>query len=215
MVPQLERPSTHPPAPVQVQAEPRPSAPDAARWRQLFAGASAREILGRIVQGDPLGLRAHVAATLEREAWLLDADRVLLRSFARTARAALRYHGHPELEAWLGALVIESATELLEDEREAERNGTTVAPTPGNAFTDLARPLKLEPQRLGRACARFNRLSAAERRAFFDLVLRGRSLDQLARESGESATEIARRARRALELFLSKEGRASAAEERT
>ena len=215
MVPHLERPSPRPTPAPDAQNESRPPQADAARWRQLFAGASAREILGRIVQGDPLGLRTHVARTLEREAWLLDADRVLLRSFARTARAALRYHGHPELEAWLGSIVVESATELLDDEREAERNGTSVPPTPGSAFADLARPLKLEPQRLGRACARFNRLNAPERRAFFELVLRGRSLDLLARESGESATEIARRARRALEVFLSKEGRAAAPEETT
>jgi hypothetical protein len=53
-----------------------------------------------------------------------------------------------------------------------------------------------------RACARFHRLPFPERRAFFDLVLHARPLDALAHASGESATEIARRARRGLEALL-------------
>ena len=52
------------------------------------------------------------------------------------------------------------------------------------------------------ACSAFNRLPSAERRAFFDLVLQAGSLDELAREGEGSATEIARRARRALDVIL-------------
>ncbi len=55
---------------------------------------------------------------------------------------------------------------------------------------------------MSRACARFHRLAFPERRAFFDLVLHARSLDELARAGGESATEIARRARRGLDVLL-------------
>jgi DNA-directed RNA polymerase specialized sigma24 family protein len=52
------------------------------------------------------------------------------------------------------------------------------------------------------ACAAFNHLPFADRSAFTDLVLRGVSLDKVARSAGESATEVARRARRALDAIL-------------
>jgi hypothetical protein len=53
-----------------------------------------------------------------------------------------------------------------------------------------------------KACSSFNVLPLADRSAFFDLVLRNRSLDDLAKELGEGATLIARRARRALDVIL-------------
>jgi hypothetical protein len=83
----------------------------------------------------------------------------------------------------------------------AENEAVTETAVPG-AFLALARPLGLEPAAMGRACAAFNRLPLAERAAFFALVIQARSLDDLARESGEGATDIARRARRALDAIL-------------
>jgi hypothetical protein len=163
-------------------------------WRSLLQGRSPKEILSRIVVGDPLRLRARVGRRLEAQALLFDADRVFLRALALTARAAVRYRGQGEIDEWLVRRVDEALAELLEEGDEAE--------CPSGAFETLARPLGLDPRALGRACARFHRLAFPERRAFFDLVLHARSLDELAGASGESATEIARRARRALETLL-------------
>lgn len=174
-----------------------------ARWQALFAGGSPREILSRIVQGDPLSLREHVARRLRADAYLVDADRVHLRCLARCARRAVRYHGRPELAAWLETIVIESIEELHREDQESALGSSDAEATHGGAFSALARPLGLDPRAMRSACVVFNRMSAPERRAFFDLVIRGRSLDELARESGESATEIARRARRALDALLS------------
>jgi|RhiMethySRZTD1v2_1073278.scaffolds.fasta_scaffold467860_3 hypothetical protein len=169
-------------------------------WSALLQGRSPREILSRIVAGDPLRLRARAGRRLEAQALLFDADRVLLRALALTARAAPRYRGQPEIEEWLGARVDEALAELLEEGDEAPPPAEG-ASAPG-AFQVLATPLGLDPHAMSRACARFHRLPFAERRAFFDLVLHARSLDELARSSGESATEIARRARRGLEALL-------------
>lgn len=183
--------------------EPTASSAAAARWPALFAGGSAREILSRIVQGDPLCLREHVAQRMRAEAYLLDADRVQLRGLARCARRAVRYHGRPELAAWLATIVDESIEELLREDHEAAQSHASAENTHAGAFAALARPLGLDPETMRSACVLFNRLPAPERRAFFDLVIQGRPLDLLARESGEGATEIARRARRALEALLS------------
>jgi hypothetical protein len=52
------------------------------------------------------------------------------------------------------------------------------------------------------ACAAFDVLPFADRAAFFDLVLEARDLDGCARAAGVNASEIARRARRALAAIL-------------
>jgi hypothetical protein len=166
-------------------------------WRSLLQGRSPKEILSRIVPGDPLRLRARTGRRLEAQALFLDADRVFLRVLALVSRAAVRYRGTPEPGEWLDARIDEAVEELLEEGEEA-----APATRGAGAFETLAVPLGLDPAAMKRACARFHKLPFVERRAFFDLVLYSRSLDELARASGESATEIARRARRGLEVLL-------------
>jgi len=163
-------------------------------WRSLLQGRSPKEILSRIVAGDPLRLRARAGQRLEAQALLLDADRVFLRSLALCSRAAVRWRGQPGIEEWLGERIDEALQQLLEESGEP--------PAPQGAFESLAAPLGLDPRALGRACARFHRLPFADRRAFFDFVLHARSLDELARANGESATEYARRARRGFDALL-------------
>jgi DNA-directed RNA polymerase specialized sigma24 family protein len=189
-------------------------------------------VLARIVHEDPLGVRDQVAHALRSGAWLIDADRVLLRTFALVSRHALRYRGRPEVDVWIRALAEDAIAAILREDNEVERRGLAHAPTPvprgpvlrgvaapasrtagtaaqpepgreqGSAFAALARPLGLEPRAMGRACLAFNRLPLPERRAFHALVIAGRTLDEIASESGESATDIARRARRALDAVL-------------
>lgn len=175
-------------------------------WREWLAGGSAREVLARIVPEDPLGVREHVARALRDGCFLLDAQRVALRCFALVARHSVRYRGRPELDEWLQILARESVAAILRDDTECERRPSVPGREPGRehgeAFRALARPLGLEPGAMGRACLAFNRLTSADRGAFFALVIASRPLDELVRESGESATEIARRARRALDILL-------------
>jgi DNA-directed RNA polymerase specialized sigma24 family protein len=177
------------------ESRPRASRPN---WRAILSGASPREVLARTMAGDPLRLRARVAAALERECVVLDADRVVLRAAARIARFAPRYRGQPELEAWLDRQASDAVRDMLE--QDADDAGTPRADTSG--LRELAAPLGLDERAVHTACAHFNALAPDERRAFRALVLENRSLDELARESGSPATEIARAARRALETLL-------------
>ncbi|MDZ4774575.1 MAG: hypothetical protein SGI72_15720 [Planctomycetota bacterium] len=176
-------------------------------WREWLAGGSSREVLARIVQEDPLGVREHVARALRDGCYLLDGQRVALRCFALVARHAVRYRGRPDLDEWLQILAREAVCAILRDDSEAERRAVVTGRDPGRehgeAFGALARPLGLDSDAMGRACLAFNRLPCADRGAFFALVIASRSLEELVRESGESATEIARRARRALDTILS------------
>jgi DNA-directed RNA polymerase specialized sigma24 family protein len=159
-------------------------------------------VLGRLVQDDPLGVREKVASRLRADALLLDADRVHLRALARISRFASRYRGCPELSVWIDSAVAEALDELLREEHEWARSPRPTEPEKPGVFALLAPPLGLEPAVMRAACASFNVLPFAERSAFVDLVLHGRSLDDVARAAGESATEVARRARRALDATL-------------
>jgi hypothetical protein len=184
------------------------------RTRQLLSGGTPRELLCRIVQGDPLGMRERVARLVHSSAYLLDADRAQLRSLARCARFASRGAGRADLASWLDEIVSEAIDQIVCEEADLELD--PAGETLDAAFVALAPPLGLEPESMRRACAAFNQLPAADRRAFFALVIDGRALDDLAHESGESASEIARRARRALDLLMQGQApeRAQAASEK-
>jgi len=173
-----------------------------AHWRQILSGASPREVLARLMSGDPLRIRSLVARKLTERAYLCDADRVFMRSIARVSRFAVRYRGQPEIDDWLGSAVDEALLDLLRDDLEAERAGG--APDPGEiaAFVDFARPLGLEPLAMRGVCNAFNHLPELERRAFHALLIEGLTLDAASRASGQSATDVARAARRALDTLL-------------
>lgn len=181
--------------PSQAAAESRATRASA---RALLAGATPREVLARLIAGDPLGLRARVASGLAGEALFLDPDRAFLRTAAHVARFAARYRGQPELDAWLDARVQAALRELVEEEREHCVHGRA-APA---ALAELAPKLKLEPAALARACVALNNCERVERRAFRALVIEARELDVAARELGSTPSETGRAARRALEAAL-------------
>jgi hypothetical protein len=182
--------------------EAAPAGTAAVHWRALLAGNSPREVLSRIVQGDPLGVRERVAQRLREDAYLLDADRVHLRCLARCARMAPRYRGSPELPVWIDALVVESVAELLREDAETRRREPSQPARGACAFDALARPLGLDPAAMRQACVGVNRMPREDRKAFYELVIRGRSLDALAQQSGPTPTPIARRAPAVLENVL-------------
>lgn len=183
-----------------------PAGEGAPAWRRLLSGGSPREALARIIQGDPLGLRGTIASYLREEAYLLDADRVNLRSLARCARYATRYTGRPTLQRWLRSIVRGAVDDLLREEAQASRSAREGLAEEGaidRAYLELAAPLGLDPGAMLAACAAFNLLPAEDRRAFFGLLIQARTLEELARDARVPATEIACRARRGLLTILS------------
>ncbi len=185
-----------------------------ARAAAALLVGSPGQVLARIVPGDPLGVRDAVASVLREECVFLDADRVHLRALARIARAALRFTAaqtpnargvscergvrrpEPQLEAWIRTEVAAAVAELLREAVEMPRAD------PGSAFAQFARPLGLDPEAVRRGCAVFNRLPRADRAAFHALVVRDVGIENLARETGETPSELGRRARRGLDAVL-------------
>ncbi len=172
-------------------------------WRRVLCGASPREVLARMIHGDPLTLAARIEARLRMRAYLFDADRVFLRAAARCARLCVRYRGDPPLERWLDERIDESLLDLLRADAEGDARGEPPGPQQLAAFEVLARPLGLDPAAMHHVCLVHNQLPEAQRKAFRELVIEGRSLDELAAAGAGSATEIARAARAALLTVLS------------
>jgi len=193
--------SPRPALPRSIPSSADPRDEGAPAWRSLLAG-TPREVLARLVQGDPLGVRGVVARRLRSGSLLLDADRVHLRVIAQLARSAGRYRGRPAVEDWVDGHVLRILAEVVREDHEPAGAGASTEPRAPDAFTALAGPLGLDPRSMRVACAAFNVLPLADRAAFIDLVLANRPLDDLARELGESATQVARRARRALDAVL-------------
>lgn len=170
--------------------------------RALLAFGGPRDVLARIVDGDPLGLRPLLAARVRGRCLLVDADRVHLRALALCARHAPSYRGRPALEEWLTLLVDRALDEVIDEEAQRLVRSSTSHEVEDGAFAQLARPLGLAPEEARRACARFNRLPQEQREAFHAWVLERGTLDELARRTGLGASEFARRARRALSALL-------------
>lgn len=179
-----------------------PDARPIEHWRSVLGGMSPREVLARLLQGDPLDLRRVVATRLDQRAYLFDADRVHLRALAHCARYAVRYRGVPPLETWLAEIVDQALLDLLREDLQAERRGDSPQAEELAAFVDLARPLGLEPAVMRRVCLAHNLLREADRQAFHGLVIAAHSLEDVARAMGISGLEVARRARRGLEAVL-------------
>lgn len=168
-------------------------------WRGVLFGASPREVLARLMAGDPLRLRERVAESLERQCVLLDGDRVFLRAAARIARFAQRYRGQPDFEPWLRGQIDDAVLDLLEEDESAAASGKL---STDEGLAAIARPLGLDPARMRVVCATFNRMHADERRVFSLLVLHNRSLDDVVKQTGGAATSVARTARRVLETLM-------------
>ncbi|MEM7306725.1 MAG: hypothetical protein AAF682_08645 [Planctomycetota bacterium] len=181
---------------------------------ELLARGGPREILARIVPDDPLELRARVARRARERALLLDVDRACLRTMALCAARAVRYRGRPRLDLWLRARVEEVLDGLLDEERQGVAPPSPAGEPPAaeavRAAGGLAARFDLAPDALAAGCARFHRLSFADRDAFLRLVVEAAPLDATARALGTSATELARGARRALCALL---GRSTQADE--
>lgn len=170
---------------------------------ELLRSGSPREVLARLVDGDPLALERRSRTHLAEQALLLDGERLFLRAVARAAFAAPRLDGEVDLEAWLAGQVERAARDLVDEDRAAERAGASPPPEEERgAF--LAGALGLEPAVARRACVVFNDLPPRVRRVWWAAVVERCSLERcVARGLGTPAAVRAdlRRALLALSLL--------------
>jgi len=150
--------------------------PEPAHWPSFLRGGDASEILAHLSEGDPLRLQELSARRL-REVWyLLEPERVYLRSLAVCAKAASKEDPPQDLSAWKLAKVDLAIEQLVRKDHEAERAHPELVDEEEKVFPLLTDSLMLDPELVRFASTSFNALDALPRRAFFELLIEGREV---------------------------------------
>lgn len=149
---------------------PEGSQPAEPPWKSLLCG-SPREILKRVVEGDPLDLRSRCELRVRSQAVLLDVHRLHMRTAAHVARHGAAYSGVPPLDIWLSERIRNAVREMLQDEAELAASGAIPEPPEDERLLLIADTFGIDPHALGRGCVAFNRARYEVRAAFHGLIL--------------------------------------------
>ncbi len=150
---------------------PEGSKPGEPSWKSVLGEGSPREILARLVEGDPLDLRARCELRVRSQAVLIDVHRLHLRTAAHVARHGREYKGSPPLEIWLAEKIRHATRELLQEEAERAASGEIPEAPEDDRLLLIADTLGIDTGVIGRGCVAFNRARYEVRAAFYGLVL--------------------------------------------
>ncbi len=153
---------------------PRPSFPGS----EVLIGRSPRAVLDRLLDGDPLDLASHVEARLLERAYFVSFDRVVKRTAARLAYAAMAYRGEPPLADWIAIAIDQSLEELLCEDIEAERRGIPPASPWDPDFAMFTEIAGVEPGQARSMCVAFNALPEEVRRTVYAVLVERKSFNR-------------------------------------
>lgn len=176
----------------------QPVPPEDERWRELFEGDSARAILARLAEGDPLDLHERCAQRIATQALLFDVQRLHLRSVAHVARHAIAYRGVPGLDVWIAERIRKALGELLDEDTASSAARELPTAVRDERLIALTEVLGLEPEDLARGLASFNRAPHEVRSAFCSIVVEQQSPYSWAEQNGVGIARVKSALRRAL-----------------
>ena len=156
-----------------------------------------REVLPRLVEGDPLQLIERCAHHLTSEALLLDLERLHARSLALIARH-LPEAKVEDVSAWIAERVSEAASQLVDEELYEDRLGFPLSGTVDPRSEFLVGALGIEPAMTREISVSFHRLPIRDRRTFWRAVVSGESLSGITEESGETRDHVIEGLRRVI-----------------
>ncbi|MBK7644442.1 MAG: hypothetical protein IPJ19_15600 [Planctomycetes bacterium] len=155
-------------------------------------------MLLRIANGDPLELGPRVDAHLAEEGLMLTPRRVQLRALAAVAYAACAQGAPLDLGPWLRMRIRESATALIDEDREAERRNAPLAPDSAH-FLPMIAAFGVEPGLARRTSVAFHSLPVPRRLLLRGIVQEGRSLAEMTQELRRPVEETRAELRAAVE----------------
>ena len=156
-----------------------------------------REVLPRLVEGDPLQLLERCARHLTSEALLLDLERLHARSLALIARQ-LPEAKVEDVNDWIAARVSEAASQLVDEELYEDRLGFPPSGTVDPRSEFLVGALGIEPAMTRQISVSFHRLPVGDPRTFWRAVVSGESLSEITEESGETHDHVIEGLRRVI-----------------
>ena len=168
---------------------------------ELLRGHCARDILVRLVDGDPLELAARCRARQTERAVLVENHRLCLRTAARVAYAAARYRETPPFATWLCNRIDEAIIDIIREEREADRCGSAPPDATDPRFQFLSQILGIDLSLARKACIAFNMLSQEIRVTMWALLVHGKTIDQVVAEGGVSSDRVRKHVRLAFDAM--------------
>ena len=167
----------------------------------LLRAPTAREVLARLVDGDPLELEQRCRARQRERALLIDPYQLQLRTAARIAHAARGYAGRPPLPSWIDERLEEALGDLVEEDRLADENGELPTEPWQPRIQYLSDALGLDPVLARRACIAFNQLPHDVRRTAWEVLIEGKSLNRCVAEGHGPPATVQQRIREALQAM--------------
>lgn len=158
--------------------------------REILSLGSARAVLAKLIEGDPLEIGTRCIEQIRAHALLLSVKQVHLRAVARVAHAAPRYRGTPALPEWLDQRIRESIEEVRREERAVERGGALTELAPDHVYLHVASALRIDKECARRACVAFNDLPSSVRHAFYSVVIEGKSVRRYVAEGNGPPSQV-------------------------
>lgn len=177
---------------------PRPVEPT---WRGVLDVGSPREVLAKLIEGDPLGLGPRCQQRTMSQALLIDSRRLYLRACAHVARHAAKYQGVPVLDIWLSEHIRKALKELVAEDAEVLRARDLLEIPEDPWIRGVADVLGVEPALVTRGCAAFNQAAYDVRSAFFGIVIDGQKPAAWAASNGLAEERARSCVKRALWLL--------------
>lgn len=164
------------------ELRPKPSKQPDFPGRELFRGGSAREILGRIYEGDPLGVMPRVEEWLKKHAVLIETDRVFNSTVARIAFEGETYQGDPPFDKWVSDCIAKAVDLLLDHDTMEEEQGIPPREPYDDHYYALSAVLGIEPPLCRRAALVFHQLPNKTRQVFYKVAMEGKSFNRIVAE---------------------------------
>lgn len=135
-------------------------------------------------------IEARCRERMETEAYLIDLTRLHLRAVARIARAASTWNGTTTLEEFLVERIDVSMQELIQEDREAELSGIPSSEDESARHLFLEETLGIPAAMARRACVAFNYLPPRARRAYFAVLVQGKTLNRYVAEGNGPPEQV-------------------------
>ena len=170
---------------------------------EILAGRNTSEILDRLLDGDPLGIRERSVQRMREQCYLLSLSRLYTRTLARVAHSGASYKGKPPFNEWIKLCIDQSATELMNEELEAERSNKPLPNPPAPHHTFVTALLGIALGLTRRGCIRFNNLELEARQIFFAICVDGLAFHRYVAEGNGPPQRVKCLLGQALKAFTS------------
>ena len=149
-----------------------------------------RQLLARILDGDPLDLELRSEQRRDETCFLISPKRLYRKSAARVAHGGFRYEGTPPIEEWLGKCIDQSIRDILDEDESGDRKKLPIKVK--EHYGALSEAIGFTPEISRAAHVSFNLLEQEQRAAYFALCVRGLTIEQYSERGGGTPEVIAK-----------------------